>query len=91
MTVWGVVSDCEALAAVFMLFELINHRDREILHRNVTVAPGVSQQSIAAKSNMASAPSGAQRASARAYARFNQAAKVCGQPDYQTPDRPVDI
>ena len=58
MTVWGVVSDCEALAAVFMLFELINHRDREILHRNVTVAPGVSHQWIAAKSTMAFALTG---------------------------------
>jgi hypothetical protein len=31
-----------------MLFDLVDHRDREIFHRNVTLTPSVAKQLIAA-------------------------------------------
>jgi hypothetical protein len=37
------------------LFELINHRDREIFHRNMTLAPSIAKQSIAAEPKAARA------------------------------------
>ena len=43
-----LVSDYEALAAMWMLFDLIDHRDREIFHRNVTPTLSIGEQMIAA-------------------------------------------
>ena len=45
----SLVSDCEALAAVCMLFDLIDHRDSEIFHRNVTLTLSITEQLIAAE------------------------------------------
>jgi hypothetical protein len=42
-----LVSDCEA-PAMCMLFDLVDHRDREFFHRNVTLTPSVAKQLIAA-------------------------------------------
>ncbi len=44
-----LVSDGESLVAVRRLFEFIDHRDREIFHRNVTLALGIAEQLITAE------------------------------------------
>jgi hypothetical protein len=41
-----------------MLFDIIDHRDGEILHRNVTLAPGIAEQLIAAESKVSRALTG---------------------------------
>ena len=43
-----LISDCEALAAMCMLFDLVDHRDREIFHRNVTLTLSIAEQLFAA-------------------------------------------
>jgi hypothetical protein len=55
-----LVSDGKALAAVCVLFDFIDRRDREIFHRNVTLTLSVTEELIAAEAKVSCALTGSE-------------------------------